>query len=483
MYKELTRKTGIALGIGIIFGLQILVFIYLSINMYWVLLIIFILFIISQTLEWNKESYIAFLIGIFIGLIKIFFWNPNPPEILSSYYEKYIEAEGEIMSFPERKGSIMIYDININKLDNKEIDIGLRVTVDQHIKFIRGDRVIVKGKIEKAFESNEFSYKRYLSMKDIHAIMKYPKIIKITNEGIFWKALGGIRYSVQEHISKVYNYPYGGFLEGLLLGRKYGLSDELSDTFQVTGLTHIIAISGYNITLIIMIFSNIFSFLGRYGKVVACIIAVSLFTILVGAEAAVIRACFMGIIGLMGLFYGRQVFVWSTLLWAIVIMTYMEPRTFLFDVGFQLSVVATIGVVALSKKCAEFFKFLPDIFEIRESFSLTIAAQITTLPLLIYYFHNISIVSPIANVIVGPFLPWAMLFGFFELIFSFIPVIGELLYFFTESILKITVFLAEISSKIPYAQIEAPYIKAIFIIITYIGIFILLAKKKIKQPF
>ena len=152
------------------------------------------------------------------------------------------------------------------------------------------------------------------SRKKIYGTMKYPKIKKISGPNFFWKYLGYVRYSMQKHISKRYTYPYGGFLEGLLLGRKYGLSQELADTFQITGLTHIIAISGYNVTLIIIIFSQLFSFLGRYGRAVACALAVIIFTILVGAEAAVVRASLMGIVGLLGLIYGRQVFVWSSLI-------------------------------------------------------------------------------------------------------------------------------------------------------------------------
>jgi len=474
-----TKKTTVALSLGILSGLQILVTWFLKVNFYWILLGFFIAICVIKILKWEKKEFIIFFVGVVIGLFRIVFWDPGQPIFLTKLFDTKIQCVGRIISFPERREENMIYDVKVEMLNEKKVkSFGVRITTHQHIKFVRGEKISFYGKLEEPFESNEFSYKQYLSRKYIFSTMRNPYMEKIEDTSLWWEFVGNMRYSMQNHIQSTYQYPYGGFLEGLLLGRRYGLSPELSDVFQVTGLTHIIAISGYNITLIIMIMANMFGFLGRYAKVLVCSVAVIIFTILVGAEAAVVRACLMGLVALGALWFGRQSFVWTSLLLAGVFMTYMEPRTFLFDVGFQLSVVATIGVVALSDMCMKWFKFLPKKFEIRDSFAITIAAQITTLPLLIYYFNNISIVSPIANVVAAPFLPWAMFFGFLESVLSFIPVVSHLLLFITQGLLKIVVFLATLCSKVPFAQVQTGEIPVLFVLVGYVGIFYWLMRRE-----
>jgi competence protein ComEC len=468
------RSFGVALGILVSLNMGVL---FSQLFSVWEFLLtiwgISLLFgVIWHTQKYSYSFLLCVLIGLCCGGVRLLWWNPIEPAVVQTLYDVPHVYTGVITSFPELKQNEYLYTVKLYEVDGElmEIPFKVKITTPRHIYHVRAEHIQLYGAIEAPFDSLEFSYKAYLARKYIFGIMRVSHMQDIEDPTWYWDALGSLRYRLQASIYATYRYPYGGFLEGLLLGRKYGLSPELSDVFQTTGLTHIIAISGYNITLVILIMTRMFSFLGRYAQIICSIIAVILFTILVGAEASVVRACLMGLVALAGLYFGRQTMVWNGLVWAMVFMTWYEPRTFLFDVGFQLSVVATIGVVALSKHTGEWFSFLPVAFEIRESFALTIAAQITTLPLLIFYFQNISTVSPLANVLVAPFLPWAMCFGFLGAVFSFVPLLPDLLFLLTESLLRIVVFLASWCADIPYALIKLPQISVVWMVLFYIGL-------------
>ena len=475
---HMNRKYSSALGIGILIGLQIIVGIIENFdNNSWLLFGI-ISIVTVVILGYKIRHYFYICIGIALGIIRIFFWHPYMAEIMYGKFENTVHIEGVISSFPEVKNGNTEMILNIKNIDSeKNLEYSRIILKLPHYRAIqRGERVSLQGTLQSIQEKEDSTYKEYLERKYIYGIVETKNAEVIEEANIFWKIIGHIRSSVSNHIDTQYQYPYDGFLEGLLLGSKYGLSQKLSEAFRITGLTHIIAISGYNITLIVMIMSSMFGFLGRYAKVILSIIAVCVFTVLVGAEASVVRACIMGVVSLLGLYFGRPTYVWGSLLWAMVCMTWYEPRTFLFDVGFQLSVVATIGVVSLSKICIRWFSFLPNIFEIRESFAITIAAQITTLPILIYHFGNISFISPIANVMVAPFLPWAMLLGCMEIALTWIPFIPEILLFGGEMILKIISFIAIQLSAIPYAQIQVKHMSFILLSIIYIALLFIISR-------
>ncbi len=474
-------KSSLAFLFGILFVLQIGVLRSLEADALWYLVLLGFLLLFIWLLKWKKQQILPFIIGAFVGCIRIFFWSPEAPEDLQTYFDEQVYVEGNIISFPESKGETVVFDLATESIQKESIETNIRVTLRIPQDLFRGDKVALSGKLEEPLEDGDFSYKQYLSLKKVHSTMNVTEV-EVLNQSLkgIGSLLNRLRVKIQHHISLRYTSETGGFLEGLLLGRKYGLSEELSLAFKRTGLSHIIAISGYNITLVITIMGSLFGFLGRYLKISVSIIAVILFTIFVGAEASVVRACLMGLISLMALSFGRQSFVWSTLLWAVVIMNFWEPRTLLFDVGFQLSVAATAGVVGWSKKMVEFFSFLPNLLGIRESFALTIAAQITTIPVLLYHFQAISLTSPIANVVIAPFIPYAMMFGFFELLVSFIPVISHILSFVTSALLNLVIWISQFFSKLPFGYIEGIRM-GIWGVVGYYAILFKFMAKKLKQ--
>ncbi len=163
-----------------------------------------------------------------------------------------------------------------------------------------------------------------------------------------------------------------------------------------------------------------FGFLSRKWKVVCSILAIVMFVFLVGAGASVVRAAIMGGIGLLALFYGRQYFVSYALLLAAFVMSFWNPFVFTFDSGFHFSFLATLGLIYLAPVLEGATRFLPDRFLLKETFLLTISAQVMVLPLAIANFGGFSWISPVVNLLVLPFIPVIMLISALALFLSFV---------------------------------------------------------------
>jgi len=288
-----------------------------------------------------------------------------------------------------------------------------------------------------------------------------PDVNSVTTEGggFLFNFLRSLNLSFSKQLATVFSEPYNGFMSGLLLGNRSEISPELMQDFNTVGLTHVIAISGYNITLVISIVCGLFSFLSRKKRVIFSIIFVVCFVIFVGSSASVVRAAVMGIIGLAAVYFGRVYVASVSLIASAFFMNLWNPRLLVDDVGFELSVLATAGLVYVSAFMSEkfvnkYFKFLPVFAGIRESFSMTISAQIFVLPLILFYFGRLSLVSPIANLIVLPFIPWIMLFGFLGGIANFASGwLGDFFGFTAYVLMKFIIFVIGLFASLPFAEL------------------------------
>jgi competence protein ComEC len=233
-------------------------------------------------------------------------------------------------------------------------------------------------------------------------------------------------YDIRAHTLKIvyvlFPDPEASLLAGILLGVESGISPEVREAFNQTGTTHIIAISGFNITIIAAIFTSFFNrWLGARRGAIAAGIAIAVYTILVGADAAVVRAAFMGGLSLLALRLGRQTDGLASLAAAAIAMTALNPLV-LWDVGFQLSFAATLGLILYAEPLHNWFlsvakTFLTDVMATRlakpvSEFALfTLAAQVMTLPLTAYYFKRISLSALLANPVILPAQPPVMILG------------------------------------------------------------------------
>ncbi len=275
-----------------------------------------------------------------------------------------------------------------------------------------GDIVNFSCQLETAEPFEGFRYDRYLATKDIYATCFVREVPFVTGESDRFVALDRLHTATLGVIDRTFGEPHSALLAGLLMGDD-NFSDEWKERFLRTGTSHVVAASGYNVSMLAFVLFAILISLGfkRQRAFPIVLLGIAAFVSIAGAEAAVTRAGIMGALGLSATQLGRKTTPRNIILLTIAVMLLDEPRLLRDDVGFQLSVLSTIGLVTMAKYFSDKFSFIPETLGLRESFAATIAATLATLPVIIFGFGKISIISPFVNLLVLPFVPYAMLTG------------------------------------------------------------------------
>lgn len=321
-----------------------------------------------------------------------------------------------------------------------------------------GEKFSLEGKVKLPKSYEDFDYISFLAKDQIYTIMFRPTLEQITPQGGFWESL---RINFYRVIFKIKSYfetslqlavkePQSSFLSGILLGSRQDIPADLKEDFAKVGLTHILAISGYNIAIIGTAFSWLLLWFWR--RTVAfwfSLAAVAIFTILTGASASVVRAAMMGGLVLLANNSGRLYNSKNALTLAAFLMILANPMVLRYDIGFQLSFMATMGLLYGAPLFTNFFKKLPKGGNLGEILIMTLSAQLMVLPLVLYYFHNFSPIAFMANIVVLPLIPLAMLLGFLTGMAGMVwgglgLIIGAPAWLITSLILFLTNFFARI---------------------------------------
>ena len=256
--------------------------------------------------------------------------------------------------------------------------------------------------------------------------------------------------------------PQAALAVGILLGLQSAIPENVGEAFSITGTSHILVISGWNITIIATALYSLAERLklSKHAVFWVILITIWLYTLFVGASATVVRAAVMGTIVVLGQRMERQAHAWTTLLAASCAMTLLNPHT-LWDLGFQLSALATASLFAFGKGTEAMLLHTPLRWEwlawAREALTATLAAQILALPLILYHFGNLSVIAPLANVILLPMVPYAMLFGALALLGGLIVLpLGQLMGLLAYAFLAWLTEGARLFAEIPWAQLILP---------------------------
>jgi ComEC/Rec2-related protein len=224
--------------------------------------------------------------------------------------------------------------------------------------------------------------------------------------------LGAARTAITARISAILPGDEGALLAGILYGER-GLSSDAAQAFRFAGMTHIIAVSGSNVTIVVACFVPLFLAFGyrRRFAIVLSVIAICTFVLFVGASASVVRAAIMGSLALLARAFGRRASASRLLVIAAAALTLVSPWTLAFDAGFALSFLATWGLMALGEPMAKFLRFLPERFGLREAAATTASATIATMPYQLWAFSSASLAGLLTNLLVLPFLGAVMASG------------------------------------------------------------------------
>lgn len=245
--------------------------------------------------------------------------------------------------------------------------------------------------------------------------------------------------------------PHGSLLGGILFGNRIKLSPQLIDNFRTVGLSHLIAVSGYNLTILVAYVQTIFRpYLGRRSLWISLGLIVG-FVLISGAPASILRAAVMASTILVASFIGRPSRSLNILIFAAGLLAVFEPKIIL-DVGFQLSVAATYGLIRLSPIFEVALKKirLPSMLAIL--LAETLAATLVTAPIIIAYFERLSVISPVSNLLILPLVPMLMGMGIIgTIVLLIIPVLGRLIILLTWPLLQWIIWLSDRLAHLKFA--------------------------------
>ena len=390
---------------------------------------------------------------------------------------------GRVISDPKKrfdKTEFIILPLKINNAPKILVKTNYSKTVSY------GDILKINGKFYFPKRSDLFDYKKYLQKDNVFLITSYPKIMILhKNHNSFLGALFKIKHFFVRVMDKYLPAKEAALAGGITVGVKSGLTKELQEKFRDTGIIHIIVLSGYNVAIIATFLLFLFSFLPKYVANIVSVFAIALFVVFVGAEAPIARAGLMAIIGILGAISGKYYSALRALLFTGVVFVFINPYILFYDVSFQLSFIATLGMILGIPILEKTFSFLPNFAELRLIVSATIATQIAVLPLIMFYMGKISIVGVFVNLLVVPIVPFAMLGAFLLFIASFFGgwfawIISITEYFLLEYIFMVV----DIFARSPFATVEIGFFGIYFLLFYYIVIFALLLKygdKKLRE--
>jgi competence protein ComEC len=297
----------------------------------------------------------------------------------------------------------------------------LLVFTDQYQDIAYGDALAITGTLSQpeAFPTDlgrTFDYPGYLQARGVSYIVRFPEDITVVSSGqgnLIIAQLLAFKDVFQTSLRQVVAAPSVYLAEGILLGEKQALGDTWEELFRRTGVIHIVVLSGFNVMLVVGFMLFVLSYLtGIRGRVVGGLMGITAFVLLVGLSPSVTRAGLMAGLTLLALLLGRSYAILRALLLAGGVMILTNPYILLYDPGFQLSFMATLGLIVVAPYFEERLTLAPASLGVRSYIVATIATQIAVLPLLLYHIGEVSLVAVLANVLVLPAVPAAMALAF-----------------------------------------------------------------------
>lgn len=368
--------------------------------------------------------------------------------LIHNHSQEYKNYQLEIKELSKKQENDNFYIAKIYSIEDKIIEknILIEVKIANMYEIINGDIIQTKIKLFAFKNTPEFWYKNYMNSKNIYAsgyINSFEKIGE--NTPIRLKVYASeLRDSLLEIVYKIYPENEAIFLGGILLWARESLSDEIKQDFNNSWLTHFIAVSGFNITILIIFFGFLIKYFPKILQFILMSLFLVFFVMIVWDTAPVIRAAIMWILWYIILLSWRNTHSYTLVTLSALIMVYFSPYTLSYDVSFHLSFLAVLWIIFTQVFWKKIFFFVPELFAIKEALVLTFAAMVFTLPIMIFNFWQVSIMSPFANIAVTWTIPIAMLLGFISIIFYYIsPFAWEISWYFAWVLLKYDMLMVE----------------------------------------
>jgi len=257
-----------------------------------------------------------------------------------------------------------------------------------------------------------------------NAIIFTPKITVLAEHRGFWlrEWMINIKLAILQKFREALPEDQAALLGGIAFGSKVSFKQELKNAMALSGTTHLVAVSGYNITIVIVAASDLFRrFFSRRTTFFAAVIALVLFMFMVGAQASAVRAAIMGFLALVAREIGEQFSMRNAIVFTAAFMALLDPSILTGNLSFILSFLSLVGIVYIGPPLKKLLRYGSDgsLFDWKESAVTTLSAQLAVMPVLINSFGRFSCMAILANIFILATVPLTMFFGLLLALFGF----------------------------------------------------------------
>lgn len=418
---------------------------------------------------------------------------------IDAYIGTKVVIEGVVVQEPDVRENTVRIPVRIVTIASTTVESTLSVIVSAplHTDVRYGDRVRVQGKLRTPdrfetgraktaeggspdrshsdrFRGRFFEYPGYLAKDRILYTMSFASVDVLEREGgnALKKIAITIKQKYLEGLMLALPEPQAGLGGGITVGDKRGLGEELAETFRVVGLTHIVVLSGYNIIVVVDALLRALAHSPQVLRLSVGAFVAFFFAAITGFASASTRAALMAMIAIFGKATGRMYLAGRALALVALCMVFFNPYLLVFDPGFQLSVIATAGLIVFAPLIEPYLSWLSVRFGLREIAAATLGTQIAVLPLLLYQNSMLSIFALPVNLLVLIAVPWAMLFSALAALFGlFTGVLAPFFGFPAYVLLSYIIGIAKVFAVLPLATLSVPAFNAVWIFIVYALLF------------
>ncbi|MCH8062888.1 MAG: DNA internalization-related competence protein ComEC/Rec2 [Chloroflexi bacterium] len=408
------------------------------------------------------------------------------------------QVEGVVVSDPEPAGEFTRLRLRVDRVGlNGEWSTAsgdVLVTLREPVELVRvrerpyfryGDRLLLAGVLKAPRELEDFDYPAYLARQGIGTVMGFPTV-ELLDEGegsAFYRWLYGVRHSLADSISVAVPRPQDSVGQALLLGIRDNLPDALVEDFRATGSSHILAISGLHVGILLALSLSLNQWLlgrRRHLYLLAPFALIWMYTLLSGMSPSAARAAIMGTAYLVALLTGRPRSVLPALGLAAAVMVAISPDV-LWSVSFQLSFAAMVGITTLSVPLSRSIQAMlgfgydgrPSLLStVADASAMTVAATFATLPLIAFYFGRVSLVGLPTTLLLTPAMPFALVA---HAVAAFAGLVsassGQVVGWFAWVLTSYLTGVTQLMARVPGASVDAGRISGL-LVSSYYGVFV-----------
>ena len=392
-----------------------------------------------------------------------------------------IEFDGVVFDEPDARDTSVRVPVRSVATSSESQTAVVLVILPARTDIFYGEKVKVRGTLvlPRSFDDGagrQFNYPGYLVAQGIGYELDRAELIQ-PGEFAGNPIVAGaylIKEAIISGLERALPEPHAGLAGGITVGEKRALGKDVTQEFRTVSLVHIIVLSGYNISVVITYLFALLSRLRapRYLRFGSGAVVALFFAVMTGFAPASLRAALMALIAISGQMSNRIYRPERALALVALCMVAWNPYVLVFDPGFQLSFLATLGLMLFSPLFEHVYNRAPRSFLLRETLVATSSAQLSVLPLLLYESGNLSLVGIFANIVVLPVIPLAMACSAIAAIFGVItPVIAPILGLPAQLLLAYVLAVVHIFSQVPFASVTVPAFSAWWLLPIYAILF------------